>query len=387
MNPLRLPPLSLYVHIPWCVRKCPYCDFNSHTNNGEALPEKDYVDALLEDLAAEASAEQVQGRQLVSIFFGGGTPSLFSAAAISRILHDAEQLIDFSPTIEITLEANPGTVEQQKFRGFREAGINRLSIGIQSFNDAHLKRLGRIHNGTEALSAIDIARQAGFDNINLDLMHGLPEQTPEQAIADLQQAIDLQPEHLSWYQLTIEPNTAFHSQPPLLPVENTLENIQRSGHALLDSAGFSAYEISAYARPQRQSQHNCNYWQFGDYLGIGAGAHGKITDINKQQIIRTRKTRQPADYLSRLTQNKSYLADQFSLDETELPLEFLMNALRLKQGVPAHLFAERTGLPLKRIEAHWLALETKKLVEPYSAGRLSCTALGHRFLDSVLAEF
>jgi len=387
MSSLRLPPLSLYVHIPWCIKKCPYCDFNSHTNNGEALPENDYVDALLEDLAAEASAERIQDRKLVSIFFGGGTPSLFSAAAIARILQGAEQLVGFAPAIEITLEANPGTVEQQKFKGFREAGINRLSIGIQSFNDAHLKRLGRIHNGSEALTAIDIARQAGFDNINLDLMHGLPEQTPEQAIADLQQAIDLQPEHLSWYQLTIEPNTAFHSQPPLLPVENTLENIQRRGHTLLDSAGFSAYEISAYARPQRQSQHNRNYWQFGDYLGIGAGAHGKTTDIHGQKIIRTRKTRQPSDYLSRLTQSNNYLAEQSSLDEAELPLEFLMNALRLKHGVPTHLFAERTGLPLKLIEAHWQAPEAKKLVEPLATGRLSCTTLGQRFLDSVLAEF
>ncbi len=387
MNSLRLPPLSLYVHIPWCIKKCPYCDFNSHTNKGEALPENDYVDALLEDLAAETNSEHLQGRQLVSIFFGGGTPSLFSAAAIARILHGAEQLIGFAPAIEITLEANPGTVEQQKFKGFREAGINRLSIGIQSFNDAHLERLGRIHNGAEALSAIDIARQAGFDNINLDLMHGLPEQTPEQALADLQQAIDLQPEHLSWYQLTIEPNTAFHSQPPLLPLENTLEHIQGRGHALLDSAGFSAYEISAYARPQRQSQHNRNYWQFGDYLGIGAGAHGKITDISGQKIIRSRKTRQPVDYLSRLTQGKTYLAEQFSLDEAERPLEFLMNALRLRQGVPIKLFAERTGMPLTTIEAHWQALEAKQLVQPLTTERLSCSSLGLRFLDSILAEF
>ncbi len=387
MSSLRLPPLSLYVHIPWCIKKCPYCDFNSHTNNGEALPEKDYVDALLQDLAAEASSGHLQSRQLVSIFFGGGTPSLFSAAATARILQGAEQLIGFAPAIEITLEANPGTVEQQKFKGFREAGINRLSIGIQSFNDAHLKGLGRIHNGAEALTAIDIARQAGFDNINLDLMHGLPEQAPEQAIADLQQAIDLQPEHLSWYQLTIEPNTAFHSQPPLLPVESTLEHIQGRGHALLDSAGFSSYEISAYARPQRQSQHNRNYWQFGDYLGIGAGAHGKITDIRGQKIIRSRKTRQPADYLSRLTQGKTYLAEQFSLDEAELPLEFLMNALRLTQGVPSELFTERTGIPLTTIEAHWHALEAKQLVQPLASGRLSCTPLGQRFLDSILAEF
>jgi len=386
MSSLRLPPLSLYVHIPWCVRKCPYCDFNSHTNSGDALPESDYVDALLEDLAAEANTENLQGRQLVSIFFGGGTPSLFSAAAIARILQGAEQLIGFAPAVEITLEANPGTVEQQKFKGFREAGVNRLSIGIQSFNDAHLERLGRIHNGAEAMSAISIARQAGFDNINLDLMHGLPEQTPEQALADLQQAIDLQPEHLSWYQLTIEPNTAFHNQPPLLPVENTLERIQAQGHELLESAGFNAYEISAYARPQRQSQHNCNYWQFGDYLAIGAGAHGKITDISGQKILRSRKTRQPNDYLSRLSKGNNYLAEQFSLEAAELPLEFLMNALRLKQGVPASLFAERTGMPLKTIETHWQVLDSKNLVEPLSTGRLSCTALGHRFLDSILAE-
>ena len=375
------------MHIPWCVRKCPYCDFNSHTNNGDALPENDYVDALLADLATEASSEKLQGRQLVSIFFGGGTPSLFSAAAIARILDGAEQLIDFAPAIEITLEANPGTIEQQKFKGFRAAGVNRLSIGIQSFNDAHLKRLGRIHNGAEALSAIGIARQAGFDNINLDLMHGLPEQTPEQAIADLQQAIDLQPEHLSWYQLTIEPNTAFHSHPPLLPVENTLERIQNRGHKLLDSAGFSAYEISAYARPQRQSQHNCNYWQFGDYFGIGAGAHGKITDVNEQKILRTRKTRQPNDYLSRLSTGNDYLAEQFSLQAAELPLEFLMNALRLKQGVPTALFTERTAIHLETIATHWQTLEAKRLVEPLSTGWLRCTALGHRFLDSILAEF
>ena len=387
MNSLHLPPLSLYVHIPWCVRKCPYCDFNSHTNNGDALPEADYVDALLADLATEASSEKRQGRQLISIFFGGGTPSLFSAAAIARILEGAERLIGFAPGIEITLEANPGTVEQQKFTGFRKAGVNRLSIGIQSFNDAHLKRLGRIHNGTEALTAIHTARQAGFDNINLDLMHGLPEQTPEQAIADLQQAMDFQPDHLSWYQLTIEPNTAFHNQPPVLPIESTLERIQGQGHNLLANAGFCAYEISAYARPQRLSQHNCNYWQFGDYLGIGAGAHGKITDLNEQKILRTRKTRQPSDYLSRLATGSDFLAEQFSLDSTELPLEFLMNALRLKQGVPTTLFTERTAMPLKTIATHWQSLEARHLVEPLSAGRLRCTALGHRFLNSILAEF
>ena len=387
MNSLRLPPLSLYVHIPWCVRKCPYCDFNSHTNNGEALPESEYVDALLDDLSHDATSANLQGRQLVSIFFGGGTPSLFSAGAIGRILRGVERQIGFAPDIEITLEANPGTFEQQKFKGFRQAGINRLSIGIQSFNDAQLESLGRIHNGAEALAAIGIARQAGFDNINLDLMHGLPAQTPEQAIADLQQAIDLQPEHLSWYQLTIEPNTAFHRHPPLLPVENTLESIQTQGHKLLAAAGFNTYEVSAYARPQRPSRHNRNYWQFGDYLGIGAGAHGKITDMSGQEIVRTRKTRQPKDYLSRLASTKTYLVERSPLDNAELPLEFLMNALRLQQGVPTSLFSERTGTSLKTIETQWQALETKGLVEPLSTGRLCCTALGQRFLDSVLAEF
>ena len=387
MSTLCLPPLSLYVHIPWCIKKCPYCDFNSHTHSDAALPESAYVDALLEDLAHEASPAKLQGRQLVSIFFGGGTPSLFSASAIARILTGAEQLIGFSPTIEITLEANPGTVEQQKFKGFRQAGINRLSIGIQSFNDLQLKRLGRIHNASEALNAVAIARRAGFDNVNLDLMHGLPEQTPEQALADLRQAVDLQPEHLSWYQLTIEPNTAFHHQPPLLPVENTLEHIQTQGQQLLANAGFNTYEVSAYARPERRSQHNCNYWQFGDYLGVGAGAHGKITDIDAQQILRTRKTRQPTDYLSRLTKKESYLAEQLSLNMAERPLEFLMNALRLSQGVPVTMFTERTGLPLTAIATHWQTLEAKKLVKPLATGRLCCTALGQRFLDSILAEF
>ncbi len=387
MHSLRLPPLSLYVHIPWCIRKCPYCDFNSHTSKNEILPEIDYVDALLKDLTLEATRTKIQGRQLTSIFFGGGTPSLFSAAAIARILQGAEQLIDFSSTIEITLEANPGTAEQEKFRGFHLAGINRLSIGIQSFHNPHLESLGRIHNGDEAMKAVAFARQAGFENINLDLMHGLPAQTPAQAIADLQQAITLQPEHISWYQLTIEPNTAFHSHPPLLPVESTLERIQTQGHQLLTAAGFSAYEVSAYARPQRQSQHNCNYWQFGDYLGIGAGAHGKITDIDEQKITRTRKTRQPNDYLSRFLQSDNDLTKQFYPDTSELTLEFLMNALRLNQGVPSELFTLRTGIPLETIKGQWRALEAKGLVEPLSTGRLNCTTLGHRFLDSILSDF
>ena len=350
------------------------------------------------DLSHDASAAQIQGRKLSSIFFGGGTPSLFSPSAIGRIIAGAEQTICFEPDIEITMEANPGTVEQDKFNGFHAAGINRLSIGIQSFNDAHLNNLGRIHSGSEAIKALTTARKAGFNNINLDLMHGLADQTPEQALADLQQAIDLETEHLSWYQLTIEPNTAFYNSPPRLPIESTLECIQRQGHALLATAGFKTYEVSAYAKTHRQSRHNINYWQFGDYLGIGAGAHGKISDVETKTIIRTRKTRQPQDYLSRLSaplssdvplaSNKNpYLAEHKLLDAGDLPLEFMMNALRLKEGAPLHLFTARTGMPLACIETPWKNLEAKGLVEPLATKRLMTTALGHRFLDSVLAEF
>nr|MBP8262565.1 radical SAM family heme chaperone HemW [Pseudomonas sp.] len=270
----ELPPLSLYVHIPWCVKKCPYCDFNSHAA-GPSLPEEAYVDALLADL--EAEREQAQGRPLRSIFFGGGTPSLFSAKALGRFLDGAQQRLSFSEDIEITLEANPGTFEQAKFTAYRQLGINRLSIGIQSFQDSKLKALGRIHDGGEAVRAADMARAAGFDNFNLDLMHGLPEQTLEEALADLHLAIAQQPSHLSWYQLTMEPNTQFWSQPPSLPEDDILWDIQEAGQALLAEQGYAQYETSAYARPQRQARHNLNYWTFGDFIGIGAGAHGKLS--------------------------------------------------------------------------------------------------------------
>jgi len=279
---LLLPPLSLYIHIPWCIRKCPYCDFNSHQANND-IPEAEYVAALCFDL--EQDAALAQGRKLTSIFFGGGTPSMFSANAIAQILKDAEAIIGFEPDIEITLEANPGTFEQEKFSGFRAAGVNRLSIGIQSFNDAQLKLLGRVHGRDEALRAVDVAHKAGFDNINLDLMHGLPEQSVNDAKADLAQAIALAPEHISWYQLTIEQNTAFYSAPPILPVEDTLADIQDEGQALLAAAGYAQYEISAYAKNNQRARHNINYWQFGDYLGIGAGAHGKLRNQNKPALF------------------------------------------------------------------------------------------------------
>ncbi|WP_347330713.1 radical SAM family heme chaperone HemW [Marinimicrobium locisalis] len=385
---LALPPLSLYVHIPWCVRKCPYCDFNSH-QAGEELPESDYVDALIEDLRAEAHL--AQGRKIHTVFFGGGTPSLFSAEAIGRILASVDRLVGLTPEAEITLEANPGTFEQARFSGYRQAGVNRLSIGIQSFQEAQLKRLGRIHGRDEALAAVEVARKAGFDNLNLDLMHGLPDQTTAAARADLEQAIALAPEHLSWYQLTIEPNTHFYNAPPLLPVEDTLADIQDTGEALLAGAGYGQYEVSAYARPQRRAGHNLNYWTYGDYLGIGAGAHGKVTLPETNRIVRRWKTRLPAHYLERrhaLASSSPHpmLAGEQTLEPEALPLDYLLNALRLNEGVPSAQFTERTGLAMTALQPQWQALEEKGLVRPYRE-RLVTTELGRRFLNDVLAAF
>ncbi|MBV1931931.1 MAG: radical SAM family heme chaperone HemW [Porticoccaceae bacterium] len=377
---LELPPLSLYVHIPWCVKKCPYCDFNSHAAGGD-LPEDAYVAALIKDL--QNDAELAQGRKLVSIFFGGGTPSLFSAPAIETIINAAQQIIGIAEQAEITLEANPGTFEQNKFSGYKNGGVNRLSIGIQSFNDQHLKALGRIHSGTEAIRAVDTAKQAGFDNFNLDLMHGLPGQTPDQALADVEQAIALEPSHLSWYQLTIEPNTVFYSSPPRVPDEPQLEQIQALGLAALQAANFEQYEVSAFAKINRQAVHNINYWQFGDYLGIGAGAHGKITSTEKHAIIRTQKTRQPQDYLAR---QGNYRANTRTLSNEELPVEFLMNALRLNQGVPKPYFSQRTGLDFDYIAEAWCKLEQQGLTKT-AKETLTTTTLGHQFLNTVLAAF
>ena len=327
-GPTSLPPLSAYVHIPWCVRKCPYCDFNSHTSD-DALPEKAYVEALIADLEQELPA--VRGRPLQSIFFGGGTPSLFSAQSIGRILEAMAARVPMATDIEITLEANPGTFEQARFAEYRQAGVSRLSIGVQSFNSVHLERLGRIHDGDEALRALKMARNAGFDNINLDLMHGLPGQTVEEALADLQQALALEPEHLSWYQLTLEPNTVFYSRPPQLPEDDVLWDIQEEGQAVLRSGGFEQYEVSAYARNGRYSRHNLNYWQYGDFIGIGAGAHGKLSS-SEGGIQRYWKTRLPRDYLAA---QGSFRAGERRLDTGEIPFDFMMNALRLTQGVPS----------------------------------------------------
>ena len=374
-----LPPLALYIHIPWCVRKCPYCDFNSHAA-GPTLPEEEYVDALLADL--DIDVQLVHGRPLSSIFFGGGTPSLFSDRALGRLLEGVERRIAFAPDIEITLEANPGTFEQAKFKAYRALGINRLSIGVQSFQEAKLKALGRIHNGDEAIRAADMARAAGFDNFNLDLMHGLPDQNIEDALFDLRTAIAQAPTHLSWYQLTMEPNTVFWSQPPELPEDDLLWDIQEAGQALLAAEGYAQYEVSAYAQPGKQARHNLNYWTFGDFLGIGAGAHAKLS-TPAGRIQRTWKTRLPKDYLDPA---KAFQAGERLLEADELPFEFLMNVLRLTEGAPVELFSQRTGLPLARLDGARREGERMGLLQADDR-RLVATARGQLFLNDLLQLF
>lgn len=385
---LELPPLSLYIHIPWCVRKCPYCDFNSH-RTPEILPEQEYVQALINDL--EESLDWVQNRKIQSIFIGGGTPSLFSADSIEKILREVQQRIGFEKDIEITLEANPGTAEQQKFAGFKTAGVNRLSIGVQSFDSDHLKILGRIHDGKQSRQAIDMALKAGFKRLNIDLMHGLPHQNPHSARQDLHTAINTGITHISWYQLTLEPNTEFFSKPPPLPAEDQLADIQEVGQSLLHQAGFRQYEVSAFALDAAASQHNINYWQFGDYLGIGAGAHGKISLVKENTIIRTQKTRQPEHYLKRYlnrdlgtTDNLRSKIQQVHADQ--LALEFMMNALRLKAGVPVTFFSKRTGLSTDVINQQVADLRRKGLMKE-DLSTLCASELGYKFLNSLLHHF
>lgn len=374
-------PLALYIHIPWCIRKCPYCDFNSH-NAPSNLPEKQYIQALLNDLAQELP--YIWGRRLESIFIGGGTPSLFSADSMDELISGIRALLPFRPNLEITLEANPGTFEQEKFKGFREAGINRLSVGIQSFNPQHLQALGRVHNQAEALKSAEVARYAGFDNFNLDLMFGLPQQTLEQAVTDLQQAIDLQPTHLSWYQLTLEPNTLFYKHPPVLPDDDLLVDMQYAGQALLEQAGYAQYEVSAYAQTERECRHNLNYWQFGDYLGIGAGAHGKITDPFGQ-VTRHQKYRQPAQYLQQ-TELAQARSETQLLTTDDLKFEFMLNALRLKSGFDVKLFNERTGLPSEALQVP-LALAEQKGWLIIDQNHIQTTELGWQFLNTVIQLF
>lgn len=377
---LKLPPLSLYIHIPWCVRKCPYCDFNSH-QAGREIPEQAYVRKLIADLRADQ--HWAQGRKLHSIFFGGGTPSLFSAAAIGEILNAAEQIIGFEQDIEITLEANPGTFEQQKFVGFFSAGVNRLSIGIQSFNNSHLEQLGRIHDGDQALKAIATARTAGFDNFNIDLMHGLPNQSLPEAKTDIQLALDNGAQHISWYQLTIEPNTEFYSRPPILPNDDRLADIQQAGMWLLEAKGFQQYEVSAFSLNGQTSRHNINYWQFGDYLGIGAGAHGKVTLPEQGMVIRTSKARQPDKYLTR---QDSVIAQNNAIEADQMALEFMMNGLRLKQGVAVDYFIQRSGLEPSSIQAQISNLRSQGLMVDRDDKYIT-TELGYRFLNRVLESF
>ncbi|MDP1933134.1 MAG: radical SAM family heme chaperone HemW [Gammaproteobacteria bacterium] len=390
---LHTPPLSLYVHIPWCVRKCPYCDFNSHQKNGE-LPEADYIAALLRDFADDLP--YVQGREISTIFFGGGTPSLFSASAYETLFAGLQKCVRFAPDIEITLEANPGTAEREKFADYRRAGINRLSIGIQSFDDGQLQNLGRIHGSDDGRRAIEFARMAGFDNLNVDIMYGLKEQSLSSAMNDLQEAISYNPEHLSWYQLTIEPNTEFFKRPPTLPPEDELIEIQDSGLALLAQHGYVRYEVSAFARDERRARHNLNYWRFGDYLGIGAGAHGKITLAQTRRIVRTRKKKQPGHYLQaglqiQLAADSSTLTDCFNAETAEIThediaLEFMLNALRLAEGFTTVQFEAATGLGFEAVEKQVDSLQRKGLLSS-DGGVIRPTHKGQQFLNSVLEEF
>lgn len=379
MNEKTLSPISLYIHFPWCVRKCPYCDFNSHeARNG--IPENRYIDALLSDLSIDL-ALLPRPSELSSIFMGGGTPSLFSPEALQRLLVGVKRLMILSDQCEITLEANPGAVESYKFQEFRSLGINRLSIGAQSFNDKHLSKLGRIHSAKEAAHAFENAEHAGFNNINLDLMFGLPDQTKQEAIKDVRTTLSLKPAHISFYQLTLEPNTYFHKFPPRLPREESIISMQSSCQQLLAESGYIQYEISAYARNGRQCRHNLNYWRFGDYLGIGAGAHGKISRTRPANIIRTIKPKHPDHYLTGLWESSPE-----TIQLAELPLEFVMNHLRLTDGFNLEFYTSATGLGRESLDpglARCLALEL--LLE--RDGRIFCSETGWNFLDNILEKF
>ena len=370
-----LPPLSLYVHLPWCVKKCPYCDFNSHERKGE-LPFAEYIVALIRDL--EAMLPSIWGRRLTSIFIGGGTPSLFPAAEIDALLGAVRARVPLEPGAEITMEANPGAAEAGRFRGYRDAGVNRLSVGVQSFDDAMLSKLGRIHTADEARRAIGMALDT-FGNVNLDLMYGLPGQTLAMARADIEEGVRHGTPHFSAYQLTIEPNTVFFSQPPKLPDHDLSADMQVMAEETLARAGFAHYETSAFARPGRRCRHNLNYWEFGDYLGIGAGAHGKLSFADR--VTRHERLKQPREYLA-----AAGGVQERAIKPIELPFEFMLNALRLVEGFPVDLFAARCGLPLSLIESRLAAAEEKKLIER-SAQRIQPTERGRVFLNDLVALF
>lgn len=372
-----LPPLSLYVHLPWCESKCPYCDFNSHPLRGE-LPESRYLDALLRDL--ELHLPEVWGRSLTSVFIGGGTPSLFSAQGVRRLISGIRARMPCVPGMEITLEANPGSCDARKFAGFLDAGVNRISIGIQSFDSRQLKRLGRIHDRTQALRAVEAAHTAGFDNVNLDLMFGLPEQTAQQAVCDIDTAINEQPAHISCYQLTLEPNTCFYRHPPTLPTEDAVWEMQLAIQARLTTAGYRRYEVSAYTKNDRQCKHNLNYWQFGDYLGIGAGAHSKISFADR--VMRSINAKHPNSYLNNAS-TPARVAKSHLLTAQDLCFEFLMNALRLTGGFSPFLFQQHTGHTLAGVAQAFSGLQRDGLLH-VDRNRVQATEKGYRFLDEVL---
>jgi oxygen-independent coproporphyrinogen-3 oxidase len=374
-----LPPLSLYIHIPWCVRKCPYCDFNSHEARG-SLPEREYVAALIRDL--ELALPLVWGRKVYTVFFGGGTPSLLSGESVAEILRNVRMLLPLDLGAEITLEANPGTVEAGRFAAYREAGVNRLSMGIQSFDDAHLQALGRIHSADEAKRAIAIA-QRHFDNINLDLMYALPNQTLDEALQDIQTALSFAPQHLSCYHLTLEPNTLFHRNPPPLPDDDASSEMQQRIEEMLAAAGYQHYETSAFAQPKRRAKHNLNYWQFGDYLGIGAGAHSKLSFPDK--IIRQARYKQPQAYMQQVAR-ETPIQTENEVSRDELGFEFMMNALRLNEGFDSVLFQERTGLPLLTIQRELAEAEKRGLLIR-DHQRIAPTRMGQRFLNDLLGIF
>lgn len=357
--------------MPWCVKKCPYCDFNSHQKE-DALPEQDYIQALIEDFKRDLDVFGC--REIMSVFIGGGTPSLFSGKSYQSLLSQLRDLVPFTPSAEITLEANPGTIDQVCFEGYLNAGINRLSLGIQTFQRALLKKIGRIHDEIEAINAFNLARTIGFENINIDIMYGLPEQSLDQALQDLNRVIELDPEHLSWYQFTLEPNTYFHKHPPTLPPEDELIDIEEQGLLLFQQHQFERYEISAFSKPNKQSVHNLNYWMFGDYFGIGAGAHGKFT---QKEIVRTRKHRQPNDYLD---PTKPYLVEQKTVSAKDLIFEWMLNTSRLEHPIPYALFKERTDLPLESLLPLLKSAAQQGFVQ-LSSEHWQITPLGRRYTN------
>jgi putative oxygen-independent coproporphyrinogen III oxidase len=378
------PPLALYVHMPWCVRKCPYCDFNSHQLKS-AQPDVSYIDALIRDFDIEAP-RVVAGRRIDSVFFGGGTPSLFQPEEFARLLTALKQRIAFADDAEITMEANPGTIERGRFSGYAQAGINRVSLGAQSFDTRALKVLGRIHSAEDTHRAVEELRAAKLDNFNLDLMYALPGQTLEEALHDVRTACALGPSHVSYYQLTLEPGTVFHSRPPSLPDEDAAWQIQTAGQELLAEAGYAQYEVSAYAKDGARCRHNLNYWLFGDYVGLGAGAHGKLSLGKPMRILRTTKPKQPREYQDQIRRAPNAVGDLKFVAAADLPFEFMLNALRLNDGFRRDCYEERTGLQLKMLDEQLLRARERGLLEQTDAGWRP-TNLGSRFLNDLQASF